>query len=160
MNDLTIYPADIAQMSSAQLAALSPAQKLEIHTNLDKAMDWLKQARIKFDAALEQCYGERARAQLLDEDKDTGTTHIRDSGFDIAVEIGKDIKYEAKGLAQLVAKIEATGGDPREYVEFKYGVSEAKYKAWPQHLREPFERLRTVTPKKAKFTLSRVGEKT
>ena len=39
MNDLTptqettLYPADIAQMSMAQLAALSPAQKLEINTN-------------------------------------------------------------------------------------------------------------------------------
>lgn len=160
MNDLTIYPADIAQMSTAQLAALSPAQKLEIHTNLDQALDWLKQARSKFDEALEQCYGEQARAWLLREGKESGTTHILDGGLDITVEMGKDIKYEPKGLAQLVAKIEATGGDPREYVEFKYGVSEAKYKAWPQHLREPFERLRTVTPKKAKFTLCRVGEKT
>ena len=61
MNDLTptqettLYPADIAQMSMAQLAALSPAQKLEIHTNLDQAMDWLKKARSRFDTALDQC---------------------------------------------------------------------------------------------------------
>ena len=61
--------------------------------------------------------------------------------------------------AELVAKIEATGSDPREYVEIKYSVSEAKFKAWPQSLRAPFEALRTVTPKAAKFVLRRIGEK-
>ena len=58
----------------------------------------------------------------------------------------------------MVAKIEATGGDPREYVEIKYSVSEAKFKAWPQTLRAPFEALRTVTPKAPKFVLRRIGE--
>lgn len=105
---------------------------------------------------LELRYGEQAKAQLLAQGKDTGTTHLEDDGFDITVEIGKEAKYEPKGLADLVAKIEATGGDPREYVEIKYSVSEAKYKAWPQTLRAPFEPLRTVTPKAPKFVLRRM----
>ena len=104
-------------------------------------------------------YGEQAKAQLLAQGKDTGTTHIVDGHFDITVEIGKEAKYEPKGLADLVAKIKATGGDPSEYVEIKYSVSEAKYKAWPQTLRAPFEALRTVTPKAPKFVLRRAGEK-
>ena len=110
-------------------------------------------------AGLEMRYGEQAKAQLLAQGKDTGTTHIVDGHFDITVEIGKEAKYEPKGLADLVAKIKATGGDPSEYVEIKYSVSEAKFKAWPQSLRAPFEALRTVTPKAAKFVLRRVGEK-
>ena len=108
---------------------------------------------------LELRYGEQAKAQLLAQGKDTGTTHILDGEFDVGVEIGKEAKYEPKGLADLVAKIKATGGDPSEYVEIKYSVSEAKFKAWPQSLRAPFEALRTVTPKAAKFVLRRVGEK-
>ena len=107
-------------------------------------------------AGLELRYGEQARAQLLAQGQDTGTTHIPDGDFDIAVEIGKDVKWDAQGLAELVAKIEATGGDPREYVEIKYSVSEAKFKAWPQTLRAPFEALRTVTPKAPKFVLRRM----
>ena len=105
---------------------------------------------------LEMRYGEQAKAQLLAKGQDTGTTHIEDAGFDITVEIGKDVKWEPKGLTELVAKIEATGGDPREYVEIKYSVSEAKFKAWPQTLRAPFEALRTVTPKAPKFVLRRM----
>jgi hypothetical protein len=109
-------------------------------------------------AGLEMGYAEEAKAQLLAQGKDTGTVHLDDGGYDISVEIGKDVKYDPKGLAELVAKIEATGGDPREYIEIKYSVSEAKFKAWPQSLRAPFEALRTVTPKAPKFTLRRVGE--
>ena len=105
---------------------------------------------------LEMRYADAARAQLLAQGKDTGTTHLQDGDFDITVEIGKDVKWEPKGLSELVAKIEATGGDPREYVEVKYSVSEAKFKAWPQTLRAPFEALRTVTPKAPKFVLRRL----
>ena len=60
-----IYPAAIAQMSASDLAKLSIEQKRELDVNLDQAIGWLKKARTKFDAALDQCYGERARAQLL-----------------------------------------------------------------------------------------------
>ena len=107
---------------------------------------------------LELRYADAAKAQLLAKGQDTGTTHILDGDFDITVEIGKDVKWEPKGLTELVAKIEATGGDPREYVEIKYSVSEAKFKAWPQTLKAPFEGLRTVTPKAPKFVLRRAGE--
>ena len=107
---------------------------------------------------LEMRYADEARAQLLAKGQDTGTTHILDGEFDITVEIGKDVKWEPKGLTELVGKIEATGGDPREYVEIKYSFSEAKFKAWPQTLRAPFEALRTVTPKAPKFVLRRAGE--
>jgi hypothetical protein len=105
---------------------------------------------------LEMRYGEQAKAQLLAQGKDTGTTHIQDAGFDITVEIGKDVKWDVAGVADLVARIEAAGGDPREYVEIKYSVSEAKFKAWPQSLRAPFEALRTVVPKAPKFVLRRI----
>ncbi len=66
MNDITLFPADIAAMSVSQLAALPAAQKAEIDKNLDEALDWLKKARTKFDAALDAAYGEQARATLRD----------------------------------------------------------------------------------------------
>ena len=55
MNDITVFPADIAEMSVSQLAALPPDVKREVDKNLDAAIDWLKKARTKFDAALDQC---------------------------------------------------------------------------------------------------------
>ena len=70
MKDITIFPADIAEMSVGQLAALTSMQKAEIDKNLDEALDWLKKARTKFDAALDAAYGEQARAALRDSGRD------------------------------------------------------------------------------------------
>jgi len=109
-------------------------------------------------AGLELRYADAAKAQLLADGKDTGTVHVLDGDFDIAVEVSKEVRWESKGLTELVAQIQAAGGDPREYVEIKYSVSEAKFKAWPQTLKAPFEALRTVTPKAPKFMLRRAGE--
>ena len=54
MNDITIFPADIAELSVSQLAALPPAQKHEIDQNLDAAIDWREQTgrRVSFEWAL------------------------------------------------------------------------------------------------------------
>lgn len=142
---------------TAERLALVPVSAIdELIGLLDGIAARIKTAQAEVTKTLTTRYAEQAKSQLLADGKDTGTTHIIDSEFDITVEVGKDVKYEPKGLADLVAKIEASGGDPREYIEIKYSVSEAKFKAWPQTLREPFERLRTVTPKAPKFTLRRV----
>ncbi len=42
MNDLSIFPADIAEMSVSQLANLPAQQLVEVDTNLDQAIAWLK----------------------------------------------------------------------------------------------------------------------
>ena len=41
MTDLSIFPADIAEMSAAQLAKLPAHQLYEVDANLDKAIAWL-----------------------------------------------------------------------------------------------------------------------
>ena len=87
MNDLTIFPADIAEMSVSQLAALPPEQKAEIDKNLDAAIDWLKKARTKFDAALDAAYGEQARAALRESGRDFGTAHISDGPLHLMFEL-------------------------------------------------------------------------
>lgn len=89
MSDLTIFPADIAEMSVSQLAALPADQKREVDKNLDAAIEWLKQARAKFEAALDQCYGEQARAALSESGRDFGTAHISDGPLRIKCELPK-----------------------------------------------------------------------
>ena len=144
---------------SAQLIRDLPLSNIaDLQRFVTEAKSELATLTNMLQTGLELRYAEQAKTQLLADGKDTGTTHIVDSDYDIAVEIGKTVAWDTKGLADLVAKIEATGSDPREYVEIKYSVSEAKYKAWPQTLRAPFEALRTVTPKTPKFVLRAVEE--
>lgn len=109
MSDLTIFPADIAELSVSQLAALSPEQKHEIDKNLDDASDWLKKARVKFDAALEQCYGEQARAALRESGRDFGTAHLSDGALNIKFELPKKVSWNQKQLGEIAERIVSSG---------------------------------------------------
>lgn len=61
MSDLTIFPADLAAMSAAQLVALPITDFVAAERNVDEATAYLKQLRAKLDAAKLQRYGEQAR---------------------------------------------------------------------------------------------------
>lgn len=116
----------------------------------------LSNLSVMIQAALAQRYGELAAAKLLSEGKDTGTIHLMDDGYDIAVEVGKDTSWDQQALKDIWGRIADSGQDPSEYINVRYSVSEAKFKSWPASLREPFEAARTVEPKAPKFKFSRV----
>lgn len=105
---------------------------------------------------LEMRYGEQAKAQLLAQGKDTGTTHILDGDFDIGVEVDKTVAWDQVDLSSKWDRIVASGDDPRQYITAKFSVSESRFKAWPEVLRQQFESARTVTPKAPKFVLRRL----
>jgi len=154
MTDLTIFPADIAEMSVSQLAALPPAQKHEIDKNLDAAMDWLKSARTKFDAALDQCYGQQARTALRDSGRDFGTTRLDDGPLHLKFELPKKVSWNQKQLAEIAQRIVASGEKVEAYLDVKLSVSESRYTNWPPALQQQFAAARTVDAGKPTFTLS------
>ena len=51
MKELTLYPADLASMTVAQLAASPIQDLLDAERNVDEATAYLKQLRAKLDAA-------------------------------------------------------------------------------------------------------------
>jgi hypothetical protein len=154
MTDLTIFPADIAEMSVSQLAKLSPAQKLEVDVNLDKAIAWLKEARTKFDAALRQCYEEQAKVALLQSGRDFGTAHINDGALRIKFDLPKKVTWDQQGLSDRLQRIAAAGEDIKSYIDVKLSVSESRYTNWPPALQEQFAGARTVQAGKPSFTLT------
>ena len=154
MNDLTIFPADIAEMSVSQLAALPAAPKHEIDTHLDAAIDWLKKARTKFDAALDQCYGEQARAALRESGRDFGTAHISDGPLHLKFELPKKVSWDQKQLAEIAERIVTSGEKVEGYLDIKLSVSESRYTNWPPALQQQFAAARTVDAGKPSFTLS------
>ncbi len=144
MSDLTLFPADIAEMSVSQLAALSPEQKREVDKNLDAAIDWLKKARTKFDAALDQCYGEQARAALRESGRDFGTAHISDGPLHIKFELPKKVSWNQQQLTEIAERIVASGDKVEGYLDVKLSVPESRYTNWPPVLQQQFAAARTV----------------
>ena len=106
---LTVFPEQLAEMSVSQLANLTHAQKCEVDVNLTQASTWLKQVRTKFDTALEQCYGDKARAALLESGRDFGTAHIADGHLEITLELPKRVSWDQKKLAEIADRIAAAG---------------------------------------------------
>ena len=154
MSDITLLPADLAAMTVAQLAALPSHQKLEIDRNLTEAQTFLKLVRTKFDTAMNQSYGQQARAALRESGRDFGTTYVTDGPLRIKYELPKKVTWNQKRLAEIAERIVAAGETPGSYLDVKLSVPEARYTNWPPALQQQFAAARTVEAGKPDITLS------
>ena len=154
MSDLTVFPADLAEMSVSQLANLPPAQLAEADANLDHLIDWAKKTRTKLDAALDQRFGEQGRIALRDSGRDFGTAHISDGPLHIKFEMPKKVSWNQKQLAEIAERIVSSGEKVEGYIDVKLAVSESRYTNWPPALQQQFATARTVEPGKPSFTLN------
>ena len=154
MTNLTLYPADIAEMSVSQIARLSPLQKHEISKNLIEASAFLKKQLTKLDAALEQEYAAKAKAALLESGRDFGTAHINDGPLRIKFDLPKKVTWDQKQLGDIAERVAASGDQVKSYIDIKLSVSESRYTNWPPALQQQFSTARTVEPGKSTFTLS------
>lgn len=154
MTDLTVFPADIAEMSVGQLANLPTQQLYEVDTNLDQAIAWLKSARTKVDAALDQRFGAQGREALRDTGRDFGTAHLKADGLHVKFELPKKVSWDQKKLKAIAERIVASGEVVESYLDVKLAVSESRYTNWPPALQQQFADARTVETGKAAITLS------
>lgn len=154
MTELSIYPADIAAMTEAQLAKLPANQLIEVCTNLDQASSWLKSAKTKIDNAVNKRYGEQGLAALQHSGRDFGTAHFHAEGLSIKFELPKKVSWDQDKLKAIAERIAASGEALESYLDVKLAVAESRFNNWPPSLQEQFKDARTVEPGKAKFELS------
>jgi hypothetical protein len=153
MTDLTLLPAELADLSVAQLAALSPQQKIVLARQLEQAGDWLKQVKARFDAALEQTYGDRIRSARSDGGKDFGVVHVAEGDLRLTVDVSKRVTWDQAQLATIARRIDAAGESVEEFIDIAYSISESRFQNWPSTLRTQFEPARTVKPGKPTYRL-------
>ena len=154
MSDLTIYPAQLTEMSVAQLEALPPDQLAEVQHNLEQLQDWTKQARAKLDAALVRRFFELERAARADSGKDFGTVHFNDGPLRVTADQPKRVSWDQPQLAAIAQRIAASGERVEDYLDVEFSVPESRFNNWPTALRSQFEAARTVKPGKPSFRLT------
>lgn len=152
--DLGSLALQLEALTRERIKALPKPALQELSVLLAEMDRGIGQAREQLSAALDELYGDAARAQLLDAGKDSGTTHLSDGELAITVDIKKSVAWDQQELAAIAQRIASNGDDPAEYIDVKYAVSERKFAAWPETLRRPFEAARTLKPAKPAFRLA------
>ncbi len=157
MKDLTLYPADLANMTVAQLAVAPIQDFLDAERNVDEAIAFLKPLRAKLDAAKLQRYGEQARTVLRDSGRDFGTAHVSDGALHVKYELPKKVTWSQPILKEMAERIVASGDKVEDYIDLKLSVSESRYINWPPALQQQFAAARTVEEGKPTITLTLDG---
>jgi hypothetical protein len=158
MSDLMIFPADLPDLSVSQIAGLPQQRLQELDISLNELMAWAKQARERVNTALEQRYGEQARAALVESGRDFGVSHLSDGLLRVTYELPKRVSWDQKRLAEIAERIVASGERVQDYMDVDLLVSETRFNNWPPALKEQFAAARTVKPGKASFRLAFVQE--
>jgi hypothetical protein len=104
----------------------------EADANLDQLIDWAKKTRSKFDAALEQRFGEQARIALRDSGRDFGAAHITDGPLRIKFELPKKVHWNQKQLADIAERIAVAGDKVDSHLDLKLAVTETRFTNWPK----------------------------
>ena len=157
MKELTLYPADLANMTVAQLAAAPIQDFLDAERNVDEAIAFLKPLRAKLDAAKLQRYGEQARTALRESGRDFGTAHVSDGALHVKYELPKKVTWSQPILKEMAERIVASGDKVEDYIDLKLSVSESRYTNWPPALQQQFAAARTVEEGKPTITLTLDG---
>lgn len=158
MSDLVIIPADLPELSVSQIAGLPHQRLQELDITLNELMTWVKQARERLNAALEQRYGEQGRAALVNSGRDFGVAHLSDGPLQVTYELPKRVSWDQPRLAEIAERIVAAGERVQDYMDVDLSVSESRFNNWPPALKEQFAAARTVKPGKAAFRLALVNE--
>lgn len=158
MSDLIVFPTDLPDLSVSQIDGLANPQLHQLDIRLNELMTWVKQARDRINAALEQRYGEQGRAALLDSGRDFGVSHLSDGPLRVTYELSKRVSWDQKRLAEIAERIAASGERVQDYMDVDLSVSETRFNNWPPALKEQFAAARTVKPGKASFRLAIVNE--
>jgi len=144
---------DLISMPPQEIAVLPVELLATLQREIDEALKHDKAVKARLDGALILRYSARADEERQEIGKDTGTVRFDDGDFTIVADLPKRIAWDQKQLAKMAERIRDAKNDPTEYIDITFKVSERKYTAWPEAIREGFEPARTVKPGTLKIEL-------
>lgn len=153
-----ISPEHAMTTPAGDLAALASESLFQLKNDVADLLAAAKAIVEHVDHALELKYAGRAHQLRLEAGKDTGVVHFNDGDVRVTADLPKKVDWDQKRLAEITQRIVSTGGDPSEYVEISYRISEAKFNAWPESLKGAFTPARTLKTGKPGFRLALLQE--
>jgi hypothetical protein len=144
---------DLDRLSIGDISALPPDLLFTLQEAALAETARVKRLRDRLEAGIGQRYGAATEAERVTQGKSSGTVRIEDAGVVVIADLPKKVSWDQDRLAAMAARIAASGDDPTEYLEIAYRVSERRFGAWPEAMREGFAAARTETTGKPVFRL-------
>ncbi|MDP1669561.1 hypothetical protein [Phaeovulum sp.] len=144
---------DLDRLSIGDIAALPPDLLFALQEAALAETTRVKRLRDRLEAGIDQRYGAVTEAERAAQGKTSGTVRIEDAGVVVIADLPKKVSWDQDRLAAMAARIAVSGDDPTEYLEIAYRVSERRFGAWPEAMREGFATARTETTGKPVFRL-------
>ena len=136
--------ANLPEIPAREIAALPADMPVVLQFEIDGSLKHIKAIKARLDGALTLKYSDLAAEARRLAGKDTGTVRLKDGAITVVADLAKRVDWDQEKLGQMIKRIRAAGDDPAEYVEISFKVSERKYVAWPEAIRQGFEPARTV----------------
>ncbi|MFT3687752.1 hypothetical protein [Paenirhodobacter sp.] len=144
---------DLKGLAIGDIAALPPDMLLTLQEAALAETARVKRLRDRLEAGIGQRYEAAAATARAAQGKTSGTVRIEDDGITVIADLPKKVSWDQDRLAAMAARIAASGDDPTEYLEIAYRVSERRFGAWPEAMREGFASARSETTGKPVFRL-------
>ena len=154
----TLNPEQIISMPVGDLAAQTGESLFDLKNSATELLVFAKKIAERIDQAIEIKYSALAHEMRMAAGKDTGVVHLKDGVLHITADLPKKVEWNQAQLADIAKRIVASGGDPSEYIEIAYKVSESKFTAWPESIRSGFESARTLKTGKPSFRIALLKE--
>lgn len=144
MNQNKITLSDVPNIPVGKLSTLLPEQLLSLQEQASQHLQRAKMLKEWLDNSIAFKYRNIAANIRKLDCKDTGAVHFSDGEYRITSTLVKKVEWDQQKLKDVVSAIRKHGDDPDEYVDTSYRIFEAKYTAWPEHIKNIFKPARTL----------------
>ncbi len=150
--------AQLQELGATKVASL-PIDQLAM---LLEEMTELKAKCRTYDNLLHAALVERFTKPSADlrakEGKDTGRVRLTVDDHVVIADLPKDVEWDQTKILNAIETIRSWNEPVEDYVSVKYSVSETKYNAWPETIRNLFAASRTVGTGKPTFKIERLAK--
>ena len=140
------------------LSKLLPEELLSLQEQAAQNFQRAKMLKEWLDNSIALKYRDVASNVRRLDSKDTGTVHFTDGDFKITSVLTKKVEWNQDRLKDVVSAIRKHGDNPKEYVDTSYKISETKYTAWPEHIKNIFRPARVLKSGAETFKIQPLAE--
>ncbi len=150
--------AQVPNIPVGTLSKLSPEELLSLQEQAAQHLQKAKMLKEWMDNTIAFKYRDIASNLRKLDSKDTGTVNFTDGDYKITSVLAKKVEWNQDRLKDVVTAIRRHGDNPDEYVETSYKISETKYTAWPEHIKNIFKPARLLKTGAETFKIQLLAE--